>query len=298
MFRPAHVSEKFAGLTKFDECGPCSGIMLANSYAGANIHPGTEAECDAIRELGGLPESGAVSAYQLRNGINARYDIPVAIVETFALVWPKLKPGVGAVVVGHLSNFPSGHRLRRGQFSYTGGHDVYVQREGPEERVWWIDPLIAPGTGYTGEWVTKAELATFLSTSTGDTAIYVTLPQEQDVNLTAVVAQRWTANGVNGVLRAEPKRGAPIVATVPAGGEVISYGEYFDAVTVNSWRAVRYPATSPTPLWLLRFGPGVAKDHDFIAGSLVPVPGLSQSDIDAAVAPLISRINAAKSALA
>lgn len=98
-------------------------------------------------------------------------------------------------------------------------------------------------------------------------------PEESPVRVTATVYQKWTANGNDGVLRATPSRAAPILARLPAGTVVTSRAEADDP-SGNHWRLIDHPAGSRNPAWLLRFGPGVPKDHDFIAGPIVadPVP--------------------------
>lgn len=110
------------------------------------------------------------------------------------------------------------------------------------------------------------------------------VPKEDNVNLNRIVAQHWTANGTNGVLRAAPVRTNLIVATLPAGTPVESEGEYFD-VGGNSWRVMEYPKGSGTPAYFLRYSPigPVPKDHDFVAGPIVTGAGFTQSDIDKAV---------------
>lgn len=115
-------------------------------------------------------------------------------------------------------------------------------------------------------------------------------PTEADVNLNRIVAQEWTANGTDGVLRAVPTRTAPISYRIPAGGSVTSVAEYFDTAG-NSWRVIEYPAASGTAQWFLRTGPGVAKDHDFIAGAFV-TPVDAAAVAAAAVAAFKAKVQA------
>jgi hypothetical protein len=96
-------------------------------------------------------------------------------------------------------------------------------------------------------------------------------PQESPVKVTAVVYQEWTANGNDGVLRTTPDRGAPIAYRIPAGGKVTTQAEAEDP-SGNHWRQLNYPKGTTGVAWLLRYGPGVPKDHDFIAGAILPNP--------------------------
>lgn len=96
-------------------------------------------------------------------------------------------------------------------------------------------------------------------------------PEESAVRITATVYQHWTAVGSNGVLRATPSRTAPITERLPAGTVVTSRAEADDPAG-NSWRLIDWPAGSRTPRWLLHYGPGIPRGHDFLAGEIVPDP--------------------------
>ena len=91
------------------------------------------------------------------------------------------------------------------------------------------------------------------------------------MRVTAIVAQKWTANGTNGVLRTTPARTAPVAYRLPAGTVITSIAEAEDPAG-NHWRQVNHPKPGIGVAWLLRYGPGVAKDHDWIAGAIVPNP--------------------------
>ena len=80
--------------------------------------------------------------------------------------------------------------------------------------------------------------------------------------------QRWTANGANGALRAEPVRNGAVTDHVPAGEEIISWGEYQPG-DGNNWRVAEWGGKV---VWFLRSGVGVPNDHDFIPGADVPFP--------------------------
>lgn len=66
--------------------------------------------------------------------------------------------GQALAIAGSLGHFPVGHRLRKWQPDYTGGHAVAVVTLG-EGRCWWGDPL-AP-MGDAGDEVTVDAVATF-----------------------------------------------------------------------------------------------------------------------------------------
>ena len=87
------------------------------------------------------------------------------------------------------------------------------------------------------------------------------------MKIDALVRQNWTANGTNGVLRATPDRAAAVTVRLAPGEPIVSSGEYF-AADGNNWRFAEYPVGSRSVVWFLRYGPGLAADHDFIAGTL------------------------------
>lgn len=96
-------------------------------------------------------------------------------------------------------------------------------------------------------------------------------PQESAVRVTAIVTQKWTANGTNGVLRTTPSRTVPVAYRLPAGTVITSSAEAEDP-SGNRWRQVNHPKPGIGVAWLLRYGPGVARDHDWIAGAITPNP--------------------------
>lgn len=165
--------------------------MEANAKAGANVHPGTKDEVLALRKAGGASLSGYTNSTQLRDGMLHRYGYLAEFDQTAARVLPMLVAGTGCVLFGHLSNFGYFHRLRRGDRSYTGGHIVYIQCEG-QGAWWWIDPLIKPSPDYTGEWVSTAELQTFMRLQDADTGLYTTLPQTGDSMAVYAPAKRYS----------------------------------------------------------------------------------------------------------
>ena len=116
----------------------------------------------------------------------------------------------------------------------------------------------------------------------GDRDALYRLAGKGDDVLDRYVLQHWTANGTDGVLRAKPDRAAPVIARLPAGTDIVSFGEWLDKATGNAWRAAEWPKGSGTIAYFLRYGPGIAKDHDFIAGAFATPGGFTQADLDAA----------------
>ena len=117
------------------------------------------------------------------------------------------------------------------------------------------------------------------------------------MKIDALVRQNWTANGTNGVLRTAPDRLAPVTVRLAAGAPIVSSGEYFD-IAGNSWRFAEYPVGSRATVYFLRTGPGVPKDHDFIAGAIDPPAADCTAAVKAATDPLVARIAGIKAKVA
>ncbi len=110
---------------------------------------------------------------------------------------------------------------------------------------------------------------------------------EGTMKIDALVRQNWTANGTNGVLRPTPDRAVAATVRLAPGEPIVSAGEYAD-VDGNSWRFAEYPVGSRSVVFFLRYGPGLAADHDFIAGTL------EAANCD----PLLARIDTIKAKVA
>lgn len=170
-FKPGHVTERFAGQPTFSDCALCSGILLNRARQGSNATPGTKAEVLALRQAGGAAATGPITNVQLEQGLRYRYGLTVQTVYGPANIVNALPPGKAAAVFGYLARYPAGHRLRRWDPSYAGGHVVFVERLDAQNRLWWMDPLAPLKYGtrtprtYLGEWVTLAEFATFIDST-------------------------------------------------------------------------------------------------------------------------------------
>jgi hypothetical protein len=264
--RPDHCSERFAGVPSYDDCGPCSTIMGARAHRGQAAPPCSQGEANAIRLAGGGNLSDPFTwSDQLQKALDVRYGIKSAHVQGASTVWSLLGPGKGAVVAGKLSNFPSGHRLRRHQPTYSGGHFVYVQRENTEAKIWWMDPLARTVTKtrdgktivYRGEWVTRAELATFQKLAIADAGVIFSIAA-------APVVQEVEPMGRFESLRYRMASGAQLyehplvsaanqIGTTNADHEVASVMVPYDDAgqPMNGWKGIR---------WVTGYGDGVTAE--------------------------------------
>lgn len=148
--------------SRWEDCGPCSVLMLVDATTG-HREPVTADlnEAERLRLAAGYGPTGGTNIGRLAGAATVRYRIKLPrAVSGASAVWTALRPGFGAAIAGTMGNFPAGHRLRRWQPSFAGGHSVYIAREDATQSVWWVDPL-APRGWYSGERVTRQELATF-----------------------------------------------------------------------------------------------------------------------------------------
>lgn len=76
-------------------------------------------------------------------------------------LWAAMPVGTVACVAGSMGAFPVGYTLRRWDPGFAGGHEVLAVRVDAADRVWWCDPLAPTGTGYEGQWVSKADFLKF-----------------------------------------------------------------------------------------------------------------------------------------
>jgi len=166
-----HVSERELAHTwpdgqkddgKWEDCLWCSVVEWLNDTW--QDVPDTLAYAEALRDASGEPPTGGSNFTNVQKAFTV-LRIPIMLEpKFFPTFWSRLAPGTGGVANGSMGNFASGHRLRRHDPGFAGGHSVDVSRVDGTDRVWWCDPLAPKGT-YSGEWVTKAELAKFMGTS-------------------------------------------------------------------------------------------------------------------------------------
>ena len=152
-----HVTEREPD-GSWEDCLPASAVMHARAAHDRTI-PATHAEAEALRVDAGLPPTGGVTIEQIIPGLQRRYGWAGGRLVGSADLLDALRPGTSAIVSGRLAHFEGGHRLRRWQPTFSGGHSVWIARL-RDGTLWWDDPL-GPATSYSGEAVTEAELRTF-----------------------------------------------------------------------------------------------------------------------------------------
>jgi hypothetical protein len=117
----------------------------------------TVAEREALERSDDQPNETGASLPDLKTALKRRYGKDRVV--NGASVLPKLLDGrCGLVVQGYLKNFPAGHRLRRWQPGFTGGHSIFVYH-GSDLKYHWYDPL-AP-MKHDGDIVAKSDVLTF-----------------------------------------------------------------------------------------------------------------------------------------
>ena len=129
------------------------------------VVPATTQEACALRMAeapGRECDRAGSSMALLRQGAKRRWDRDTP---TQLAGWPALAnalvPGTAAVVFGSMGAFPAGSHWRRHDPGFAGNHAAEVERRDELARVWWDDPLAAPGV-YRGEWMDLSDLERFV----------------------------------------------------------------------------------------------------------------------------------------
>lgn len=166
----AHVSEREAAHTwpdgraddsHWEDCLWCSVVEFLNDTYRDVSDSLTYAE--KLRAASGEPPSGGSNFGNVRDAF-AKLGIAVTVTPvTYGAFRVALAPGYAGVATGSYANFPAGHRLRRWDPGFAGGHAVYVARLA-DGTLWWCDPLAPKGT-YNGQAITEAELKQFMGSS-------------------------------------------------------------------------------------------------------------------------------------
>lgn len=235
----------------WEDCVVTSGVMWARALEGPTTAiPATLAEAEALRRDAGEDPAGGMTTAELRAGLQIRYGFSGTQVTGDPT--PVIVIGTAAVLIGNLSHFPAGHRLRRWDPGFTGGHAVFVWRD--NAGFMWDDPLaptVVGGVRWAGERATEAELRTFCGI--GRTHTIGTIGGRA-VKINDTKGEAWIAKvnasfpAGNGVLRAEPALRATIVARLPRNPAKPTR-TFADAQTAEgSWRLTEFEAR---PAWLL-----------------------------------------------
>ena len=159
---PKVWSERRAGA--WDQCTECA-YLMAMLYGGWRTWPDgayTDAERNALDAATPPdPPAGGSTFPLIDTGAQRRYGVTLHRIpdgDRDELQRQLRIPGQALAVAGSPGHFPRGHRLRRWQPDFTGGHAVCVVTLG-EGRVQWLDPL-AP-MGFEGDQVLIGAVLTF-----------------------------------------------------------------------------------------------------------------------------------------
>jgi hypothetical protein len=204
-------------------------LGMARDVATGGATAPSHTEMERIRGLVMGPLLGT-TAQQLMAGARAAWGwVPKVIPynATWSTVWASVPIGGAFVLMGRLSMFPDGHRLRRFQPTYTGGHAICGVKE-DETGGRGFDPL-GPLTGYAGERWTAAEFATFYGGLRGGGADTIVTPPA--VAVAAQGVEMYPIVYVRPLAAPNPRQ-----FTVKKGAIVIGY----DPATPN----VRYAETT------------------------------------------------------
>lgn len=168
----------------WEDCTFVAGLEFARVAFDTTI-PATHTEAEALRFASGSGAMGGTSTADLIKGLRSRYGWTAGYAEVIGAtaLWAALsKPGTVAAAQGSMGAFPAGHHLRRWDPGFTGGHDVFIARLDDLPRVWWCDPLAPQDGTYQGEWVSHADLATYVSGFNGSALVApLKLVKEADV---------------------------------------------------------------------------------------------------------------------
>jgi hypothetical protein len=160
MTQPYNWSEQVEpNSTGWKDCTYAAGLtgMVYAGFTAFKLGTYTVAEREALERSDDQPDETGASLPDLKTAIKRRYGKDRVV--NGSSVLPTLLDGrVGLVVQGTPANFPAGHRLRRWQPKFTGGHAIFVYH-GSDLKYHWYDPL-AP-MRHEGDIVTKSEVLTF-----------------------------------------------------------------------------------------------------------------------------------------
>lgn len=256
--------------------------------------PDTLARAEALRDASGEPPSGG-SNFDNVAAAFAKLGTKITVTPlAFIGFWNALKPGTGAVATGNMGNFPAGHTLRRWDPPFAAGHAVYVARVDSQDRVWWCDPLAPKGT-YNGQWVTKAQLAQFMTG--GWKGITRTLLSAQPAPAPAPTTEvpmalaTYTPGYIASLKGGKNVRSATTVSDATKARLTAAAGE---KVTIVGKVRGAIPVGLTSPYWLLWYEKGVpVYIHESNATSVVaPAPAVDPNPaLEADIAAKAAIIN-------
>lgn len=310
-----HVTEREADGT-WEDCTWCSGLewyRLAHDPS----RPATHAEAQALRDASGMPPTGGSGIGDFIRGVSARYHVALTErpVSGFTALWNALKPGTVALVQGSMGAFGSTDPLSRWDRNFNGGHAVFVARVDAQDHVWWCDPEAPTGVGYVGQWVTKAQLASFVNAFGGShlvAPIKVAAPAvENNMSLTFLTytpGAKATVKPLSNI-RVEPRIASTRVRMVgstaetvtllgtvtgdtdPANGSTVWYA-FIEGLAVHYTAKDNVTAVAPAPVAvdLSQYVP--LSDFD----ALRTKANLAQAQVDAAGAAQAAAVEAQKAA--
>lgn len=228
--------------------------------------PATHPEAELLRAASGEPPTGGSNTGDVIRGIRNRYKLTVGPALSDSTMLAQLKtPGTAVIAGGKLGNFPAGHRLRRWDPPFTGGHSVLLVRL-DDGTLWWCDPLAPTGT-YKGEKVTEAEAKTFI---TGFAGSHLARP----LLLSEMFPEVKYYPFPEGTRKFHVKAGTTVRGFDPAQpGKVVKQLAFdkdssadCDAKVYVEWQQVPQGGSAPVP----RGGPFYNVTTGFYAGLLVP----------------------------
>lgn len=133
----------------WDQCTECAYLMtlLYGGFRSFPLGAYTDAERDALDDATPPdPPSGGSTFALIDAGASKRYGLTLdRITDGSRAILRRtlMRPNMGLAIAGSLGGLPQGHRLRRWQPRFTGGHAIAIQTRG-DGKVLWLDPLAPP----------------------------------------------------------------------------------------------------------------------------------------------------------
>ncbi len=148
------------GEAKWKDCTYSSGLQ-ALVYGGFTAFPAgtyTMAEREALERSDDQPDETGASLDDLVTAVKRRYGLTLVKRTAGTLALTVTRDEEAIVLQGLMGNLPKGHRLRRWDPDFEGGHAITVISM-PGDRFVWLDPLAT--AKYPGDVVGRDEVITF-----------------------------------------------------------------------------------------------------------------------------------------